>query len=373
MLTNVIPDSPLRLQHAFVRARELDHLRAAVQRSRVVAVLGPAGIGKTTLVRSFEHAPGVEFPGGVNSVQGFTVHRRDSVLPLLEDAERRAQHGRSLLIIDGLDELPAELAKDVVQALPRLSSDVRVVLTSRGEIKSADLVLRLAPLSPDEGKKLLEDSGIAAHATNLLTTALGGLPLALDIAARAIREGQFSAEELLAHLRAFSAPGVLGPDGSTIAVEDAAPALQLEVIEINDQLLRALDGDISIARALEPKKFEQLVAEIMTRMGYTVELTPASRDGGKDIYAVKRDDLGTFLYVVECKRYAVDHPVGVQIVRSLYGTVQAERATAGILVTTSVFTKGAKEFQRSVQHQLSLRDYAELHRWIQRVARKSGA
>jgi len=36
----------------------------------------------------------------------------------------------------------------------------------------------------------------------------------------------------------------------------------------------------------------------LERHGYTVTLTPQTRDGGKDMYAARRDDVGSFLYVV---------------------------------------------------------------------------
>ena len=46
---------------------------------------------------------------------------------------------------------------------------------------------------------------------------------------------------------------------------------------------------------MSPRGFEELVAEMLSRLGYEVTLTPASRDGGKDIYAARRDHLGTFV------------------------------------------------------------------------------
>jgi restriction system protein len=103
---------------------------------------------------------------------------------------------------------------------------------------------------------------------------------------------------------------------------------------------------------------------MLARDGFEVTLTPIARDGGKDIYAAKKDQLGAFLYIVECKKYAPDRPVGVSFVRSLHGVVQAENATAGVLVTTSRFTKPAQEFQERVRYQLSLRDYHDVARWL---------
>jgi restriction system protein len=119
-----------------------------------------------------------------------------------------------------------------------------------------------------------------------------------------------------------------------------------------------------LAWRLPPRKFEEIVAEILCKQGFSIELTPASGDGGFDIYAARRDGLGSFLYLVECKRYVPPNKVGVEVVRSLYGVIQTQRATAGAIVTTSYFTAGAQEFQRQVQYQMHLHDYLVLQRWI---------
>ena len=113
-----------------------------------------------------------------------------------------------------------------------------------------------------------------------------------------------------------------------------------------------------------PAKFEEFVAEILARQGYEVELTPASDDGGFDVYAAKNDGFGSFLYLVECKRYTQPNKVGVQVIRSLHGVVQKEKATAGIIATTSYFTKRAEEFQQDVRHQMQLADYVRLQEWL---------
>ena len=86
-----------------------------------------------------------------------------------------------------------------------------------------------------------------------------------------------------------------------------------------------------------------------------------------DLYAAKSNELGDFLFLVECKKYARTNPVQVDVVRALYGNVQAKRATAGVVVTTSTFTRGAKVFRNELRHQLDLRDYLSLRDWISRV------
>lgn len=115
---------------------------------------------------------------------------------------------------------------------------------------------------------------------------------------------------------------------------------------------------------MSPRQFEELVAHLLSKQGFNVELTPTSRDGGKDILIAVPQSLGDFLYLVECKRYARGRPVGVRRVRELFGVVAQEQATAGLLITTSTFTKAAIAFQQPIRRRLALEDYATLNEWL---------
>lgn len=116
--------------------------------------------------------------------------------------------------------------------------------------------------------------------------------------------------------------------------------------------------------SMDPRKFEELVAELLSRQGMRVDLTAPTNDGGRDILAWAETAAGRHLYLVECKRYGQENPVGVALVRALYGVVSQENATGGLLVTTSRFTRGAHAFQESVQNRLWLRDYEGVVGWL---------
>jgi restriction system protein len=62
--------------------------------------------------------------------------------------------------------------------------------------------------------------------------------------------------------------------------------------------------------------------------------------------------------------------VGVEVVRELYGVVQVEKATAGIVATTSHFTKGAKDLQSQLSYQMSLKDYVDVQEWLRSALRR---
>ncbi len=94
--------------------------------------------------------------------------------------------------------------------------------------------------------------------------------------------------------------------------------------------------------------------------GFEVELTPPSGDGGLDLYAVRYESYGKVLTIVECKRNAPDRPVGVELVRSLYGAVEDKGASIGVLATSSSFTAGAKSLQEKHKFRLALQDWFRL-------------
>lgn len=141
----------------------------------------------------------------------------------------------------------------------------------------------------------------------------------------------------------------------------------LTASRINYELLARLKNNPEILRELSPRQFEELIADLLYRQGYKVDLTPSTRDGGLDMYAARSDQIGTFLFLVECKRYNPPKKVGVEVVRALYGTVQQKNATAGIIATTSFFTNDAIVFQRDVKYQMSLRDYFAIKKWLQLI------
>jgi len=93
---------------------------------------------------------------------------------------------------------------------------------------------------------------------------------------------------------------------------------------------------------LTPSEFETLIANLFQRMGLETRLTQASRDGGVDCVAYDPRPILGGKVVIQAKRYK--HTVGVSAVRDLYGTVQNEGASKGILVTTSGYGKAAFDF-----------------------------
>jgi hypothetical protein len=80
--------------------------------------------------------------------------------------------------------------------------------------------------------------------------------------------------------------------------------------------------------------------------------------------ALRKSDVGTLLTLTQCKRYAPDKKVTVEAVRQLYGVVESDRATNGLIVTTSAFTRDAKTYQEKIKFRMSLADMDVLKQWL---------
>ncbi|MCG8454724.1 MAG: restriction endonuclease [Holophagales bacterium] len=141
------------------------------------------------------------------------------------------------------------------------------------------------------------------------------------------------------------------------------PQLQVEIGDIQSELIRYLGAHPHLLYQLDPNKFEDLVAAIFRDRGYEVLQTPRCRDGGRDLVAIYKEPFGTMMTLVECKRYADHRRIGPGLVRELYGVVEHERASHGILATTTFFTKGARRLELDLRYRLSLRDYNDLVQW----------
>ena len=157
---------------------------------------------------------------------------------------------------------------------------------------------------------------------------------------------------------------------TTIETNEESPIIVLS--PINNRVLKYLLENPEAWYQLQDDDFEFTMAEIYSKLGYNVERTQSTRDGGKDIIIRKPEILGDFIYYVECKKYAPKRHIGVGIVRNLVGTVNTDRVNGGILATTSFFTRDARKFvtDNKLDFQIKMHDYNKIQRLLSDVVKK---
>jgi restriction system protein len=149
------------------------------------------------------------------------------------------------------------------------------------------------------------------------------------------------------------------PHGSR---DDLSPREAIE--DVIDSAHSAVAADL-LARVLKqsPAFLEQLVLRLLVKMGYggletATEHLGAPGDAGLD-GLIRLDRLGLDVVYVQAKRYT-DTTVGRPDIQAFVGALHGVQATRGIFITTSRFSREAREYAERVNARLVLIDGPEL-------------
>ena len=116
------------------------------------------------------------------------------------------------------------------------------------------------------------------------------------------------------------------------------------------------------------REFERLIAELLERDGWTVTLMRGTKDGGIDVVSSRADPiLGSLKAIWQAKRFSEGRKVQLHHARELTGVVEREKATKGVLVTTTALTRGALDWIRQDEFRLSAKEGTEIRKWIERL------
>lgn len=120
-----------------------------------------------------------------------------------------------------------------------------------------------------------------------------------------------------------------------------------------------------------PDFFERLIVILLTKMGYGGTIENAGRaigrsgDGGID-GLIDQDALGLDRVYVQAKRYASGNNVGSGAIRDFFGALDRQRAAKGVFVTTSEFSRDARETAEHLSKRIVLIDGAALTEFMVR-------
>jgi len=157
------------------------------------------------------------------------------------------------------------------------------------------------------------------------------------------------------------------------AEDDAASQTLLTVVDDSqtpDDAMEAANAILNAAlvdqlgeaiRSVTPQRFERLILDLLIAMGYgggdieNGRMTKASGDGGID-GIINEDALGLDAVYVQAKKYATDNTVGRPDVQRFVGSLTGEGASKGVFVTTSSFSREAREYVSRIQQRVVLID-----------------
>jgi Restriction endonuclease/TIR domain len=135
---------------------------------------------------------------------------------------------------------------------------------------------------------------------------------------------------------------------------------------VNPEKMKSIAECPDILRSLNPREFEELVAELLMGFGWQIKLTPPTRDGGFDMLGISFDPSGLETsWIVECKHYAPEKKVGIAVLQRMHGVKESLGISNAALVTSSSFTEPSESFAK-LRYDLKLVDYHTLQDWIHR-------
>ncbi|RYC07089.1 ATP-binding protein [Nocardioides zhouii] len=199
------------------READLNRLRAALASSRLVTVLGPGGIGKTSVAQALARESalpnvrvvelvGVGAGDDVVAAVGAGLGVRGSVTtrPVLTPAQQADVRGRiaqeldagpTLLVLDNCEHVLEPVAA-LVAFLLATTRDLQVLATSRAPLRlAAERAMPLSQLSATDAELLFvrrasatrPDAVLDPAAVREVVARLDGLPLAVELAAARVR------------------------------------------------------------------------------------------------------------------------------------------------------------------------------------------
>lgn len=145
----------------------------------------------------------------------------------------------------------------------------------------------------------------------------------------------------------------LWPTDSQLSPEEA---LETSYLAIRQQLAEEL---LTKLQEGSPQFFEKVVVDLLVAMGYggskpsVAKAVGRSGDEGID-GVINEDKLGLDVVYIQAKRWSSS--VGSPVVHQFTGSLEGKKANKGVLITTSTFTKEARDFVNLIGKRVVLID-----------------
>lgn len=151
-----------------------------------------------------------------------------------------------------------------------------------------------------------------------------------------------------------------------------APSVELTPTEQLEQAFDSIESDLAadlLNKVMEqsPAFFEHLVVDLLVKMGYggsfadSAKVTQLSNDEGID-GIIYEDKLGLDKIYIQAKRWS--NQVGRPTIQQFAGALVGQNATKGVFITTSTYSKEARQYVVGLHQKIVLIDGTELAKYM---------
>jgi restriction system protein len=147
---------------------------------------------------------------------------------------------------------------------------------------------------------------------------------------------------------------------------------ELTPTEQLEQAYESISNDLAadlLSKVMEqtPSFFEHLVVDLLVKMGYggaysdAAQVTQLTNDEGID-GIIYEDKLGLDKIYLQAKRWT--NPVGRPVIQQFAGALVGQNATKGVFITTSSYSKEARNYVSGLHQKIVLIDGNELAKYM---------
>lgn len=143
--------------------------------------------------------------------------------------------------------------------------------------------------------------------------------------------------------------------------QDPTDQIETGIARIHEEVAAEL---LHRLRSSDPSFFEDAVVKVLLKMGYggaerRGRTVGGTGDGGID-GIIDQDALGLERIYVQAKRYGEGNSVGREAIQAFMGALHGLGASRGLFITTSTFTRGAREYAEGIPTRIVLLDGTRL-------------
>jgi hypothetical protein len=131
-----------------------------------------------------------------------------------------------------------------------------------------------------------------------------------------------------------------------------AEAVVIQAIsELSNQLVGLVAADPAFLDHVEWRDLERMLSLVFTGLGFDVDLTPPSKDGGKDLVLRCQVSGASKSYVVEIKHWRSGKKVTKGYISQFVNVIAREQRDGGMYVATSGYSADAIEVMSEIGHE----------------------